>query len=110
MDTKTNDYYYLKLAISNILDHPAILLIFFILEYLSIFSNFLLSTYQIINNEYSYNNDPIKYLSPYNIMKEKIKGNRIIPFAIVILTILLLCIYKLFVKYANKYLVSNNNK
>ena len=95
MNKKTKDYHYLELSMQNIIKSPILLVIFSLLEYLSIYSNLLLSTAQIMNKTISIENDPIFYLSPYNIMKKKVKSNRITPFAIIIITLVLNFMYQI---------------
>ena len=95
MNKKTKDYHYLELSMQNIIKSPILLVIFSFLEYLSIYSNLLLSTAQIMNKTISIENDPIFYLSPYNIMKQKVKSNRLTPFAIIIITLVLNFMYQI---------------
>ena len=107
MNNKTQDYHYLDLSMQNIIKSPILLVIFSLLEYLSIYSNLLLSTAQIMNKNVSIENDPIFYISPYNLMKKYVKSSRIIPFAIIIITLFLNFLYKIVFSLMSEKFVNN---
>ena len=108
MNNKTQEYHYLDLCLQNLIKSPILLVIFSLFEYLSIYSNLLLSTVQIIDKNLSLEKDPVFYLSPYNIMKKYVKSKRIIPFVIILISLILTVLYKVFFSLINENFVNNN--
>ena len=108
MNNKTQEYHYLDLCLQNLIKSPILLVIFSFMEYLSIYSNLLLSTAQIIDKNVSLEKDPVFYISPYNIMKKYIKSNRITPFAIIQLSLILTVLYKVLFSLLNENFVNNS--
>ena len=82
MNQTPKEYYYFKIGVNNLITHPLILFIFVIIEYLSIYSNLLISISQIRSNTASQNHI-LHYFSIFNIFKKYLGKNDSIPFGII---------------------------
>lgn len=92
MNNKPKEYYYFQVTVNNLITHPLILLLFLIVEYLTIYSNLLITISQIISNK-PIQDDPLHYFSLYNITKKYLYKDKIIPFVSFVFLIFCIILY-----------------
>ena len=108
MNKKQKEYYYFKICIDNLITNPFILFVFVIIEYLSIYSNLLITISQITSNTASQNNI-LHYFSIFNIMKKYLGINDSIPFGIILFLIVSIVVYYIYVYSLSQKIIEKNS-
>ena len=93
MDKKNKDFLYLKICLIHLIKSEYVLIIGAFIEYLSIYSNIILSTNKIINLENNDNDEPLYYLGLFNLIQEAIKSKKLGNCLLFLLSIVISGIY-----------------
>lgn len=109
MEKKGKSFYYYKQCTINLIQNEIVLCILFFLDYLTIYSNIILTMAKILDPNSIESNSPIFYLSPFNIFKHYIGANQAISIGIIFFSILLSIIYIAFYYSLNEENVEPTN-
>lgn len=109
MEKKEKRFYYYKQCTINLIKHDIILCFLFVIDYITVYSNIILTIAKIIDATYIELNSPIFYLSPYNIFKHYVGANQTVSICIILVSIIFAIIYMAFYYTLNEETVEPTN-
>lgn len=102
MENRDKRFCYFRITLYNLITTNIILIIFSIIDYLTVYSNLLLFISKLIDDTFDESNDFIFYISPYNLYKHYLGKVKEIDFALIIISVIAFISYISFIYCLDK--------